>query len=357
MSNQVIVDALQSINIREKQLKALNTYNSKNVKVKIEGNSFNMSINGIGLQKKIDRPLIHIIGAKAWKISDYNQINEKWEEHRKTETLSRLVQNTLIQNQLIIRYNQNNIYGIFTPNFQYVNPINFRNVLLKDLNSIIPINSISEKVDYTPYGEVIEVFNLDTKKTRVVNSPVKIDLGIIYGLNNGYSSYRVILKRSILKCTNGLTSEENTLIRWKHNKEVSLKSFSNKAYNFVLEHHTELTRKIERSKKMRLHKKLGESFFDRLHVSKVAKDRVIDRLRTEIKEEGYNEWALSQALTNVGTHFYNGFRDKYNREVLIHAGTKILENNLKTVLQRKSKIVNSHFGKSYDFLLPKGFGR
>jgi hypothetical protein len=355
-----VIEKLKTVNAYEKKLKSITTRNTKNIGVgfDFENNQIKIKINGINLSKKIDRPIIHQIGSRIWRNNDYSQIYSNWESaYSQPNEFSNLIEKTLQSNNLRIKYSQKgHIYGILAPNFYEVNPIDFREVFIKDLTKLVPIQCIDNSANINRFGEVEEVFDLQWEKSKVkLNSPVKISLGIIYGLNNGYSSFRLNLIREILICKNGLTNEEKNNIRWKHTKDIALEEFSKKSLNHIYLHHKELTNLINHSKERELNSESEQEFFERLHIVKAGKDRVRERLKVEIKNEGQNEWALSQALTNIGTHFYKGRRNKYHRETLITTGTQILENNLSTLLKKEPVLVNTIFGKSYGTMLPINF--
>lgn len=87
---------------------------------------------------------------------------------------------------------------------------------------------------------------------------------------------------------------------------------------------------------------------DRLSLAQASKRRVRNRLDVETKDVGNNEWALSQALTWIGSHEKAiSFR---NRPLLISLGTGILEKTLDETLRDKGKV--NHDG-TYGLVLPK----
>jgi hypothetical protein len=353
-----VIEKLKTVNTYEKNLKSIATNSTKNIGVNFEKDEIKIKINGVNLSKRIDRPIIHQIGSRIWKNNDYSQIYSNWESaYSQPNEFSNLIEKTLQSNDLRIKYSQKgSIYGILARNFHEVNPIDFREAFINDLNKLVPAECIENSVKINQFGEVEESFNLLWEKSAVkLNSPVKINLGIIYGLNNGYSSFRLKLIREILVCKNGLTNKEQNNIRWKHTKKISLEEFSKKSLNQIYRHHKEMTDLINQSKGRELDYKLEQDFFERLHIVKAGKDRVRERLKVEIENEGRNEWALSQSLTNIGTHFYKGIGNKHNRETLIKTGTQILENNLSNLLEEKSVLINTFFGKSYGAMLPMNF--
>ena len=285
----LVIERLKKINNYEKTLKTIDTKKAKGINVNLKENKIFINTNGVNLLKRIDRPLIHQVGSRIWKENDYSKIFSKWKiASNSPSTLSNLISETLKTNDLRIKYTPKGyIYGIVTPQFHEVNPIDFRETLIKDLNKLLPIEQIENSIKYNKYGEVEESFNLFWDKSDVkLDSPVKIDLGIVYGLNNGYSSFRIKLIREILTCKNGLTEKFDNSIQWKHTKKISLEEFSKKSLNHVYSHHIEMANLIIQSKEKELDDKLEQDFFRRLHIVKAAKDRVRERLKIEIKNEG-----------------------------------------------------------------------
>jgi hypothetical protein len=104
-----------------------------------------------------------------------------------------------------------------------------------------------------------------------------------------------------------------------------------------------------------LRDEINKEFFYRLHVSQAVKDRVLHQFKAEQNNTGNCEWSLSQALTNIGTHFYGRSRDKHHQNILTSVGSKIIDNSLNKLLEAPVK--KERYGEftTFGLLLPKYF--
>ncbi len=113
-----------------------------------------------------------------------------------------------------------------------------------------------------------------------------------------------------------------------------------------------LEKRIAISEERELSYSLLAEFMERLSLAEVSKKRVRSRLEIEIQDVGQNEWALSQALTWLGTH-KSGIAFPVKPK-LIALGTGILEKSLDKTLRDKV-----HVGRIgiYGLMLPKDMKR
>ena len=87
-----------------------------------------------------------------------------------------------------------------------------------------------------------------------------------------------------------------------------------------------------------------------MSLAQASKQRMLDRIKIESNEVGYNEWALSQSLTWLGSHEKS--IQKRSQRQLTGLGTDILEHSLDEVLEEESQL---YYDGSYGLVLPKGF--
>jgi hypothetical protein len=68
---------------------------------------------------------------------------------------------------------------------------------------------------------------------------------------------------------------------------------------------------------------------------------------------GRNEWALSQAFTHVGTHFYKAGNDKHHERIITEVGSSILDKSVEYVLNAEVREVISGELHTFGNLLPE----
>ncbi len=207
----------------------------------------------------------------------------------------------------------------------------------------------SNLLDTTPslsvnqYGKWVERFDLKGR------GQLKFSYLLHHARNIGYDAIRVKWERLVLVCTNGLTKIESAKnYKWKHTNEQDIFSFVNNSINEGVALHLRDEVKIDDSINRELDNSTFSEFLRRLHLANVSKHRLIDRIKTEVHTVGNNEWALSQALTWIGTHAKEiDFRPK---DLLKEDGSMILDHSLENYLQME--VYTSGFEKAYGPLLP-----
>lgn len=195
------------------------------------------------------------------------------------------------------------------------------------------------------FDEVIEYFRFDNQGFQT-----EYRYGLVYARNNGYESYKVIWERYVLICTNGLKSWKGSNFSWKHTKEMDLYDFIENTVKDGIGNQKFLEERISISRESQLNRDNIGELMARLSLAQASKTRVMDRLAIESKAVGYNEWALSQSLTWLGSH--EKAIPMKSQQQLIGLGTDVLEYSLDKVLEEESKLF---FDGSYGLVLPKGF--
>lgn len=318
------------------------------------GNTVQFIHNGIELIGKVDRPLIHQLGARAWgQKQSFKAISELWHKKSKLNRfgLEQELEAVFSRYDLTIRYNtdkrgQNQVYGIVTPHFIDVNQLEFRKNFIDQAcltTGLIPESTGFEK---GLFGEVTEYFKFDNPGFQT-----EFKYGLVYARNNGYEAYRVNWERYVLICTNGLKRREgDNKFHWKHTKEVDLTEFISKTVNEGIANQNFLEEKISSSRNTQLNQSKITALMQRMSLAHASKERVVNRLTVEANEVGYNEWALSQSLTWLGSHEKS--IQRRSKQQLTGLGTDILEHSLDEVLEEESKL---YYDGSYGLVLPKGF--
>jgi hypothetical protein len=339
----------------ENSIQQIDVERPVNVRLTKDGNGIKLTYDGVEICGVVDRPLKHQLGCRMWmNKNDYSEIEEIWQDRFSTNLsgLEDELASAFRKNDLSIRYftdskGQKNIYGIVTPHFIDVNQLDFRqNFLDTTLNHTAEIPE-SCGFERSKYGKVTEFFKIDAPGFQT-----KYRYGLVYAKNNGYDAYRVDWGREVLVCKNGLTIWKGSKYRWKHTKEIHLNNFIANTVKEGLENQQFIEDRINASKERSLHEYKLKELLARLSLAQASKMRIQNRLDVELNDVGNNEWALSQALTWLGTH------EKYvpssTKPKLIHLGTSILEKSLTSVLNTKAQIGwDGHYG----FILPVDFPR
>lgn len=334
---KTIEEELARINDYERNLRKIKLDNDTHLIAKVN-DSLELNINDEEFTIPINRSVIHQIGSKIWTEYDNNfwEVRQKWnaEIQKDKYKFEGKIAESLIEKKsiLLIDNMQDELYGIISPNFHYIDVVNFRKKFLEIYRDYgIPFDSsITSK---TQFGEVIENFSFENKKRKIVGEPMKYDIGIIYGLNNGYSSFRFGIERTILVCKNGLTKvEKDKFIQLKHTKDYNIESFVKNMLGNVTEFEEEFQTKISEAKTRQLSKSASNEFIDKMFVPQIVKERVKLRVEDEKNIYGNNEWALSQAFTYLATHFYTGSFNKTNSQVLRDKGSQILDYSLEEAI-------------------------
>jgi hypothetical protein len=354
-----IVAELQKINAFESQLTRIDLSEKNGLNVRLNG-KVDFQIDNIAFHAPLNRPTIHQLGSRLWdeEKGDYGSIIEKWDQQYRSnkQVLAENIANRLKEKSsvLLVAEQTNRLYGIISDQFTHIDPLTFRDRFIEAYSSIgMPLKN-QDNVSKTPFGELIENYSFNETSLREVNEPIQYTLKVIYGLNNGYSSFRVKLGRLILVCKNGLTEFEGIKsAKLKHTKDADVSLFANSVKDEVLAYNTRLQVNIKKAKDQRIISDQVNELFQRLHVATVVKNRIRERFDIEMENSGRNEWALSQAFTHVGTHFYKTGNDKHHERILTEVGSEVLDNNVEGLL--KSEIKRIFFGalQTYGNLLPK----
>ncbi len=337
----------------EAQVKRLDIESPIGVKLTDDGKIVKFEYQGIIITGKVDRPLMHQLGGRAWKIArnDFKAVENIWRNkfHTDKRELEAVISATFRNHDLSIRYFKRNaaneIYGIVSPYFVDVNQLHFRQRFLQEVrkSSLLSPRSLGIKLLQT--GEIIEQFRFESHGFQT-----EYQYGLKYAKNNGYDAYRVNWGRLVLICSNGLTSWSGQKYLWKHNKEIDLADFIKFTVQDGVSNQLWLEQKISDAREKELAHSEVVELRNRLSLSNASKDRVIQQLEKESKLVGQNEWALSQALTYLGTH-EKAFPIR-NMHQLTNLGTDILERSLDSVLRDQSQ---QYADGTYKLVLPKTF--
>ena len=336
----MLIDTKELENLVEFEQSVSNIDIEKPIQVKfISGRIKLTTHDGIELYGAIDRPLIHQIGSRAWGANlEFEKINEIWKNKSRinqTELESELA-SVFRKNDLSVRYytdnnGKNNIYGIVTPYFLDVNQFDFRQVFLETIRKNKDLNPVSLGIQKNNYGKVTEIFQFYNKGFQT-----NFEYILNYAENNGYDSYKVIWGREIVICTNGLTAwDKATKSNWRHTREIELEKFVSNSVNEGIGNQEFLEKRIELSKDTSLTKSSISELIERLSLAQASKDRVLNRLAIESNVVGNNEWALSQALTWLGT--YEKALPFSVKPQVTGLGTEVLEESLDTLMNKQPR--------------------
>jgi hypothetical protein len=210
---------------------------------------------------------------------------------------------------------------------------------IKGDNCLVPVEN---GFSYSKFGNVTEDFLFDRPGYQTEHQ-----LQLVYARNTGYEAYRVNWGRKVVVCTNGLTVWKGSQARWKHTREVGLQDFIKQAVVDGVGNQDFLEGCIEKASSIPLKKEILSEFINRCSLARATKERIISRVVLESKVVGLNEWALSQALTWLGSH-EKSISYKVRPE-FTKLGTVILEDSLEAVLQLESEIKRDGM---YGFILP-----
>jgi hypothetical protein len=353
-----IIQELQRINVFEKNLKRVRLTQNTNFNVNMDGKiSFN--IDGKSYGAKANRPLIHQLGSRIWPVKkdEYKSVYDKWENEYSSNksNLANSIVNKLKESSsiLLLDDSSNTLYGIISDHFSQIDPIEFRNRFLDEYRGTgMPLKTAA-KFETTAFGELIEKYSFNESLLRKCNEPIEYNLQIIYGLNNGYSSFRVRLGRTVLICTNGLTAfDKLSSARLKHTSDADVSKFVHEIKADTLKYSHRFQETIEKSKNRNIRPSQLDELFHRLHVATVVKNRIKERFEIEKAYYGDNEWALSQAFTHLSTHFYGVGNNKHHEKILIEIGSDILDNSVEHVLDSEAKQIKFGELTTYGNLLP-----
>lgn len=299
-------------------------------------------ISGKEFLGNLDVKLIHQLGSKIWKNLSQTETVRLWKKHLRSD-LPHLLEVALVESDSVLRYVESGgvrrIYGITSSYFVEMNQSVFRDTLVKSLDGLgITPNA---KVQKTPFGEVVEEFSVQPR-----GGQVGLSCKAIYGLNNGYSSYRLSWGRIVLVCANGLTAFRDIgRNRWVHTDRVDIGDFALASANAAYNHLPAVEKQIVDARERSINYSLLDQFMTRLAIANASKERISARLHHEFSDTGPNEWSVSQALTFLGQHEKAiPFRVK---DDLTRLGSTLLEKPLAQVVSSPAVITPAGF---YDIL-------
>lgn len=337
-----IETALAEVSNFEARIKKIPLSHHASVQISPSHSQISISTAGEVFLGSLNPQLIHQLGSKIWRNRDRVATAQLWNEHINSD-LTHLLEGALSKSGSVLRYydsgNVRHIYGLTSPHFVEVNQSVFRGVLVETLDrlGIAP----KEEVSKTPFGEVVEEFSVPLQ-----GGEVGLSCRVVYGLNNGYSSYRLNWGRTVLICKNGLTTFENKRQdRWIHDGCVDIGHFATVAVESAFNHLSIVEKQILDARERAINYSLLDQFMTRLAIANASKERVSARLSHEFSDTGPNEWSVSQALTFLGQHEKAiPFRV---RDDLTRLGSTLLEQPLAQLVASPAVITSAGF---YDIL-------
>jgi hypothetical protein len=353
-----IVQELKDINEYEAGLRRVELSRNSDFNVDIDGR-IRFCVDGKVYSAAQDRPIIHQLGSRLWnEIEAYSEVGRQWKAavNRDKENLADRIADRLRDTASILLLDENarSVYGIISDSFTHIDPIKFRTRFMEAYRSIGSPVKYKRKMAKTPFGEVIETFSFKDRALDDNNEPVDFSVNVIYGRNNGYSSFRVSLGRMIVICENGLKQFEGISSRLKHTSDADIGAFVDEIRANVLRYSRHLQVVIDRAKSSGTSISQLYELFQRLHVAVVVKNRIKERLGSETSLHGRNEWALCQAFTYLATHFYNAGNDRHHERILETVGSDILDKGVQPVLDEEVGIIDTGRLKTFGNLLPRG---
>ena len=301
-----------------------------------------ISTAGQDYMGNLDAKLIHQLGSHIWRGLDRSATIKQWLDFSQVDLVQGL-ENALSHSGYVLRStetgNGRQIYGLTSSNFVDMNQRHFRDALVQSLQrlGIIP----REMVYHTPFGEVVEEFAVPGSDQQV-----GLTCKAVYGLNNGYSSYRLNWGRVVLICQNGLTAFRNTgRDRWIHTNNVRISDFAEAAAAAAYSHLSDVEKQIAAARARAINYTILDQFMTRLALASATKSRVAGRLEHEFNDTGANEWSVSQALTFLGEH--EKAIPLRVRDNLTRLGSRLLEHSLAEVTSSSAVVTPSGF---YDLL-------
>ena len=291
--------ALEQVFERESQVRTVSLLGPVQVQLRPGANRIWLKVAGMVIEGRLDTALIHQLGSRIWPNQGLEPTAELWKKTARAD-LAQKISAVLSCSGLVLRYRETEhgleIYGLTSSKFVEMDQRHFRKVLVEAMRplGIAPNGEVFE----TAFKEVVEEFDLPPRK-----GAVGLTCSVIYGLNTGYSSYRLRWGRVILVCTNGMTSFQAVARdRWLHSGDVEIARFVDASVHGAYDHLSLLERQIIAACDRRLDDARVEQFLTRLVLAKATKQRILGQLDAEFMDTGRNEWSLSQALTYLGTH-------------------------------------------------------
>jgi len=347
-----VIDDLQVINQEESAMIRVNSNHAKVTHINPQQGVINL--NGMRINIFYSWYIIHNIISR---INHTNSIKEsliKWNNSSEAtliKNMEELFNSGDIFLHLIPKRNGDfMLYGMSTNRFVPVNSIHFRDTFLSEIKTSSYIQEVSIKTGRTKQGEVFEVFNFVNNRKEEIN----LSIVLIYGLNNGYSSYRIMWERKVIKCENQL-SPTASQVQWRHSNRIDLNSFLKSTVTDTFTYYQQMKIQMDAARTRLLDVNAYTELFNRLHTSDILKERIKERFHEELQIEGNNEFALSQAFTNVGTHFYGNKHDLYHKGLCIKTGSQIFDSTLQNFLDEPVHTIPYQQWNTYGELLPRTY--
>ena len=337
--NSSIDSALDSIIEREGFIKTLPIDGNVSVALCPSNRQICLNTAGQTFLGNLDTKLIHQLGSKIWPNLDQKSTVSLWKQHINCG-LARFLERALSHSGTVLRYselgNVRRIYGVTSPQFVEMNQREFRDTLVE---SLAPLGIVPNgEVFKTPFGEIVEKFEVPMAQ----EGQVGLNCKVVYGLNNGYSSYRLNWGRTVLVCTNGLTSIEKIgRDRWVHTNRVNIRDFATGSVEAAYNHLSDVEKQISAARTRTINHSLMDQFMTRLALANATKERVSTRLDHEFRDTGNNEWSVSQALTFLGEH--EKAIPFQVRENLTRLGSTLLEKPLEQVVSAPATVTSAGF--------------
>ena len=351
-SEKKVIDQLQALVDFESQVRELTVEDSPHIQLADDGKQLTISSGGVRLQGNLDRPLVHQVAGRVWPdAGDFSAVAARWESRfrRNKRELETDISDMFSRRDLVVRYVEqrgiNQIYGVVTPHFVEVNQLDFRKSFLEAARLQTALVAKTERVERTRFGNIVEYFQFDSPGFQV-----GMEYGLVYARNTGYDAYKVDWRRYVLVCTNGLRQWSRTdQIKWHHTHRVELGEFIRKSIEDGIGNQRFLEDRIHTARENSISQDALGAFLSRLSLGEATKERLAARVMEESRTVGANEWALSQALTFLGSHDRHiSFRAKRQ---LSDLGTDILEHSLANVMAGQSQVGKDGF---YGMVLPEG---
>ncbi len=346
-----VLEALKKINDYESKLSAIQLSNADNLSVSFSNKQMIINLGNQNYSNPYGRNLKSILELNSIYTAGNNLENDiRNEEHEEMSDMALSLKKS--NSILLVDKQENTFYGIISPTFTKIDPLYFREKLIESFQALRIKPSI--KTDFTPFKEVRECFEIHTGIFEM-EEPVQYDFSIIYGKNNGLSSYRVEFGRTILVCKNGMTKREVHKLQLKHTSNANIDTFFTSIQSSLQEFNSIFQSNINNAKASILNKDMSDEFFQRIHLSTAVKNRIKQRFQVEERLTGNTLWSLSQAMTNLATHFYEPSYDNYHTNVLRNIGSDIIDFGFDKVMSRDEKLVFFRDLRCYGKILPKSY--
>ncbi|MBL0049715.1 MAG: hypothetical protein IPP32_16655 [Bacteroidetes bacterium] len=314
----------------EKQVKDLAIENSDKIEVfcSKSGDHILIRINNIEYCSLLKRGLMHQLGTLIFDhtTKSFQAVQSQWETEisQNPVRLKERIVSTLKSKSLILKYlivnGKNEIYGIVSPQFQYINQMEFRNSFLDELRRLKEFK-IESSMRVNQFGQIEETFT-----PSFCERNISYKYKLIHANNNGYSAIKMHWGREIIICSNGLTQLDSTQFVLTHKKSSNPFSFIEFTINEGIKNYNFLNNRIEIASGSALNPSQLNDFLGGMTIARATKDRITDRFKIEQQATGQNEWSLSQSLTWLAQH--EKAIGNFTKGILRDTGTAILENGL-----------------------------